>query len=158
VRLTSAVDGNRVNALRSTPIILLTSLSRQQVTARSPWVAAHGRCALAVQEPGANSEILNTLQYVRPGGGFVPAFPLAAAVSVNGLFSDPLWAYIRASCPSPVDSFIWAPSTWSPVTPRDVAWNFESILFAKSGLPYRRYATAVDPIELAGDIAALLAL
>jgi hypothetical protein len=36
------------------------------------------------QEPGANSEILNGLRYVRPGNGFVPAFQLTQLVSVNG--------------------------------------------------------------------------
>ena len=73
-------------------------------------------------------------------------------VDVNGLTADSLWANIRAACASPVDVFDWAPSTWVPVTPRDVAWNFESVLFGKDGMPFRRYATAVDPSELADDI------
>jgi len=36
------------------------------------------------QEPGANTEILNGLKYVRPGGGFVPAFGLLQKSMVNG--------------------------------------------------------------------------
>ena len=92
---------------------------------------------------------------MRPGGGFVPSFPLVTKGSVNGLFAPPLWASIRAACPSL--SFLWTTPAWSPVTPQDVGWNFETVLFAKSGQPYRRYATAVDPIDLKADIAALLA-
>lgn len=110
------------------------------------------------QEPAANGEIADTLFYVRPGGGFVPAFPLTQKVDVNGFTADPMWANIRAACPSPVDTFIWAPSSWVPVTPRDVGWNFETVLAGKDGMLYRRYATAVDPADLAGDIAYLLAL
>ena len=41
--------------------------------------------------------------------------------------------------------------------PADVAWNFETVLFDKTGKPYRRYATGVDPIDISGDIEYLLA-
>jgi hypothetical protein len=34
----------------------------------------------ANQEPGGNDEILAGLKYVRPGNGFVPAFPLMQKV------------------------------------------------------------------------------
>lgn len=109
------------------------------------------------QEPSSNAEILDVLRYVRPGGGFVPAFPLTQKSDVNGLLADPLWAMIRGACPSPVSSFDWTTPSWAPVTPSDVAWNFETVLFDKAGMPYRRYATAVDPASLVDDINALLA-
>lgn len=48
------------------------------------------------QEPGANgTEILNTLQYVRPGEGFVPAFPLTKKSDVNGKNEHPLYTYLK---------------------------------------------------------------
>lgn len=43
------------------------------------------------QEPGDNDELLNGLAYVRPGNGFVPAFPLTQKMDVNGAFANPLW-------------------------------------------------------------------
>lgn len=109
------------------------------------------------QEPGSNDEILNILKYVRPGNGFVPAFPLSQSLSVNGLLSDPVWTAIRGACAAPVTSFDWTTPVWAPVTPRDISWNFETVLLDKQGVPFRRYASAVDPLAIASDIEALLA-
>lgn len=108
------------------------------------------------QEPGDNSELLNGLKYVRPGSGFVPLFPLTQKVNVNGLLQDSVWTFLKAACPAPSPS--WDPPIpWSPVTATDVAWNFEAVLLNKQGIPYRRYATPVDPRLTAPDVAALLA-
>lgn len=42
-----------------------------------------------------NHEILNVLKYVRPGGGFVPKFPVFGKVEVNGLNEEPLFTYLK---------------------------------------------------------------
>ena len=100
------------------------------------------------QEPGDNDEILNCVKCVRPGNGFVPAFPLTVKVDVNGPLADKSWQDMKAVCPGVAGA---------PANNTDVGWNFETILFTKKGLPYRRYGTAVDPILLASDIEMLLA-
>lgn len=110
------------------------------------------------QEPGANSEILNTLKYVRPGGGFVPDFPLTQKINVNGIGIDPIWTYIRASCEAATDDVSDMTPAWIPVNRRDVQWNFETVAFKKDGTPYRRYATAVEPASIDADIQFLLGL
>lgn len=48
-------------------------------------------------------------------------------------------------------------SAGTPVTTTDVAWNFETVLFSRTGSVYRRYATAVDPRAISADVAYLLA-
>lgn len=111
----------------------------------------------ANQEPGGNDEILAGLKYVRPGNGFVPAFPLMQKASVNGLLAHPIWNAIRAACESPVLTFDWTTPSWSPVTTRDVQWNFQTVLVDKKGNLYRRYSTTVDPADIAPDIEVLLA-
>lgn len=42
-----------------------------------------------------NEEMLNILKYVRPGGGFVPKFPMFSKVEVNGLTEEPLFTYLK---------------------------------------------------------------
>lgn len=42
-----------------------------------------------------NNETLNVLKYVRPGGGFVPKFPVFGKVEVNGLNEEPLFTYLK---------------------------------------------------------------
>lgn len=42
-----------------------------------------------------NHETLNILKYVRPGGEFVPKFPVFGKVEVNGLNEEPLFAYLK---------------------------------------------------------------
>ena len=50
------------------------------------------------EEPGANgTEILNTLKYVRPGGGFEPSFELTVKVDVNGPNEHPLFSFLKVS-------------------------------------------------------------
>lgn len=44
-----------------------------------------------------NHETLNILKYVRPGGGFVPKFPVFGKVEVNGLNEDPLFTYLKVT-------------------------------------------------------------
>jgi len=97
------------------------------------------------QEPGDGIEILHCVQCVRPGNNFNPLFPLTAKIDVNGITEDSTWKAVKQVCPS----------TWNGNS-SDVAWNFETILFGRNGIPYRRYATEVDPATMAGDIEYLL--
>lgn len=50
------------------------------------------------EEPGANgTEIMNGLRYVRPGNGFVPAFPLSSKTEVNGLHEHKMFTYLKVN-------------------------------------------------------------
>jgi len=113
------------------------------------------------QEPGSNSEIMNCLYYVRPGGGFVANFTLFQKSDVNGANSNPVWSWMRQLCSWIPQSYIMNNVqliSWSPVTGADTAWNFEKILIDKTGVPYRRYSYTQLPLELTEDIEYLLSL
>lgn len=50
------------------------------------------------EEPGANgTEIMNGLRYVRPGNGFVPAFPLSSKTEVNDLQEHKMFTYLKVN-------------------------------------------------------------
>ena len=40
---------------------------------------------------------MNTLQYVRPGSGFVPAFPLSGKLFVNGAEESSIFTYLKVT-------------------------------------------------------------
>jgi len=96
-----------------------------------------------------NGDILNILKYVRPGNGFVPAFPMFQKVDVNGLQADPLFVWLRSKLPLPFDDpygvFIMAQMLmlWAPATRTDVDWNFEKFLIGRNGLPIKRWSNAI---------------
>lgn len=111
------------------------------------------------QEPEDNDEILNALKYVRPGGGYVPSFPLMQLVSVNGALGvPPVYNYLKNSCP-PVTQDVavvdWIP--WRPISVTDIQWNFEKFLVNKKGVVVSRWAADVDPVTMASAVEALLA-
>jgi len=117
-------------------------------------------CAQFVnQEPGVNSEILNCLKYVRPGGGYVPQFPLTEKINVNGDPTQipPVYHFLKGVCPqpSPIIEYLQYIS-WSPVTASDITWNFEKFLMGKNGIPYKRYDPTTPPLALVPDIEYLL--
>ncbi|KAJ8300596.1 hypothetical protein KUTeg_022115, partial [Tegillarca granosa] len=98
-----------------------------------------GKVTLIVnQEPGANAtEILNGIKHVRPGGGFVPNFPLTEKVDKHcGYVDEQLFPYLM----------------YDPKNVHDVRWNFEKFLIGANGKPLKRYHTVVEPIELEDDI------
>lgn len=109
------------------------------------------------QEPGDNDEILNILKYVRPGGGFVPAFPLTTIGDVNGALANPIWSFLRGACPSPTAILSAGNPAWAPITTADITWNFNSFLVDKTGIVRTRYDTLVQPQSQVPDIMALLA-
>jgi len=109
------------------------------------------------QEPGKNYEILNCLQYVRPGGGYVPLFPLMQKTIVNGAGTDPVYVWLKARCPNPqlyVGDITLI--SWDPVMGNDITWNFEKFLLSKEGLLYKRYTPETPPLALVDDIQLLL--
>nr|XP_020461027.1 glutathione peroxidase 6-like isoform X1 [Monopterus albus]XP_020461029.1 glutathione peroxidase 6-like isoform X1 [Monopterus albus]XP_020461030.1 glutathione peroxidase 6-like isoform X1 [Monopterus albus] len=110
-----------------------------------------------LQSPEVNHETLSILKHVRPGGGFVPKFPVFGKVKVNGLNEDPLFTYLKESLPSvnPVIGDI-NKFYWSPVKVSDIRWNFEKFLITANGIPFKRYELH-SPIEkVEKDIVELL--
>jgi len=109
------------------------------------------------QEPGKNTEILNTLKYVRPGGGYVPSFPIMSKLLVNGDGTDPVYQFLKARC-GPANPIIGNLKyiSWTPVAYNDVTWNFEKFLINKKGQVVRRYDPNTDPILIVSDIKNLL--
>jgi glutathione peroxidase len=111
------------------------------------------------QEPGATeSEILNSLRFVRPGNNFKPNFQLLAKCDVNGVDEIGLYGFLKAGCPPPSDEFNSAISSlaYSPLKASDVRWNFEKFLVNKRGQVAMRVHHKTDPSELAPFIEALI--
>uniref|UniRef100_A0AAY4E524 glutathione peroxidase n=1 Tax=Denticeps clupeoides TaxID=299321 RepID=A0AAY4E524_9TELE len=106
------------------------------------------------QEPGENHEILPTLQYVRPGNGFVPNFELFEIGDVNGLYEQGLFTFLKNSCPPVGDSF-GNPTNrlfWEPLKVNDIKWNFEKFLVGPDGKPVMRWYPRVNVSEVRADI------
>uniref|UniRef100_A0A3Q4H7R7 Glutathione peroxidase n=1 Tax=Neolamprologus brichardi TaxID=32507 RepID=A0A3Q4H7R7_NEOBR len=91
-----------------------------------------------LQSPEVNHEMLNILKYVRPGGGFMPKFPVFSKVEVNGLNEDPLFTFLKESLPfvNPVIGDI-KKFYWSPIKVNDIRWNFEKFLITANGMPFK---------------------
>ncbi|XP_069329737.1 glutathione peroxidase 1 isoform X2 [Eulemur rufifrons] len=117
--------------------------------------------SLRGKENAKNEEILNSLKYVRPGGGFEPNFTLFEKCEVNGAHAHPLFAFLREALPAPSDdatALMADPKfiIWSPVCRNDIAWNFEKFLVGPDGVPVRRYSRRFPTIDIEPDIEALL--
>jgi len=111
------------------------------------------------QEPGDGQEIINSIRYVRPGGGFLTMVHLMNKIDVNGATQDPIYTFLKGACPSPSINFISAEYIdWDPVYTSDVCWNFEKFLIDKQGRPYKRFDSGVDGFDLVADITHLLSL
>lgn len=113
------------------------------------------------QENCQDEEILNSLKYVRPGGGYQPTFTLVQKCEVNGQNQHPVFAYLKDKLPYPHDdpfSLMTDPKfiIWSPVRRSDVAWNFEKFLIGPEGEPFRRYSRTFPTINIEPDIKRLL--
>lgn len=126
------------------------------------------------QAPGTHSEFLDTLRFVRPGGNYVPPFPVFSTIDVNGDGTAPAFSFLRGACPSTPGGLVgvgtncqnpkatscgaFAFMSWGPISTSDVSWNFEKFLVDKDGRPVKRYAPAVLPNDpgLLNDIQALL--
>uniref|UniRef100_A0A672J6G5 Glutathione peroxidase n=1 Tax=Salarias fasciatus TaxID=181472 RepID=A0A672J6G5_SALFA len=118
-----------------------------------------------LQSPEVNHETLNILKHVRPGGGFVPKFPVFAKVEVNGLNEDPLFTFLKNTIVTyglylSVNTATLKNSDtkfyWSPIKVNDIRWNFEKFLITADGLPFKRYELHCPIEKVEKDIAQLL--
>jgi len=129
-----------------------------------------------------NDEFLNTLKYVRPGGGFEPAptVTLFEKCDVNGAAAAPLFKWLKREQIMPFDNGEAADTKgngcadydalvlprgnfggstvvlWTPVARSDIAWNFEKFLVDKDGKCIKRYSRFHPTASIAADIDALL--
>lgn len=110
-----------------------------------------------LQAPEEDHETLDVLRCVRPGGGFIPKFPIFSKIEVNGMNEDPLYFYLKECLPSknPLIGEI-KKLYWSPIKINDIRWNFEKFLITADGRPYRRYDLHSSFEEVEKDIADLL--
>lgn len=127
------------------------------------WWATRLSPSYPCQENGTNEEILNCLKHVRPGGGFEPNFTLFQKCQVNGKDTHPVFAYLKAHLPAPVDEadhLMAEPRflVWSPVRRSDISWNFEKFLVGPEGEPFRRYSPRLPTAQIEPDIQRLLKL
>ncbi|MGH0168766.1 UNVERIFIED_CONTAM: hypothetical protein FKN15_055752 [Acipenser sinensis] len=107
-----------------------------------------------LQEPGDNNEILPTLKYVRPGGGFVPNFQLFQKGDINGQHEQKVYTFLKNSCPPVGDSF-GNPTNrlfWEPLRVNDVKWNFEKFLVGPDGKLVKRWYPRVNVSAVRKDI------
>jgi glutathione peroxidase len=118
----------------------------------------------AFQENMGNGDILNLLKYIRPGGGYVPNFPLFQMMDVNGGSSDPLFKWLRNSLPLPSDDpygmtiELQLLMLWAPASRTDIDWNFSKFLIDRNGKPLKRWTSNVstnDPGLVADIVKAL---
>ncbi|TNN87274.1 Glutathione peroxidase 2 [Liparis tanakae] len=120
-----------------------------------------GRVVLIENENCSNGEILNSLQHVRPGGGFQPSFTIFEKCDVNGTRTHPVFAYLKDKLPYPDDdstSLMQDPKflVWSPINRTDVSWNFEKFLIGPEGEPFKRYSKMFPTIDIEPDIQRLM--
>jgi len=114
------------------------------------------------QENCENAEILNALEHVRPGKGFVPLATIFQKVDVNGSEENPIFSYLKSNLPTPSDSkgnLLGNPKfiNWAPVKRSDISWNFEKFLIHPDGTPVRRYSRYFPTSDIEEDIRKLLA-
>jgi glutathione peroxidase len=112
------------------------------------------------QEPGSPAEIMNALQYVRPGDGFQPNFTLFQKSEINGANRMDLYKWILGLCDvAPKPEFLPDKGIYmyNQFTASDIRWNYEKILFDKNGKPYRRYDSGTETDVIIPDIEMLLA-
>lgn len=109
------------------------------------------------QEPAENFELLNCIKYVRPGYGFVPAFPLAGKGDVNGVNENPVFTFLKARCPAPMGLIAnRSDITWTPIRNNDISWNFQKWLIKSDGQPFKRYTSRTTPQAIEDDINLIL--
>ena len=90
------------------------------------------------QEPGTEAEIKSFCDL-----NFGVKFPLFAKIDVNGDNAHPLYKYLTQDKPGILGT-------------EAIKWNFTKFLIDKKGEPVKRYASAVKPEDLQGDIEAVL--
>jgi len=95
-----------------------------------------------LQEPGENSEILNGLKYVRPGGLWEPyaTMKIFGKLEVNGLNAHPMFDFLKDTCPPTNVRIGLKPYMfYNPIKTNDITWNFEKFLIDRKGRPRFRF-------------------
>jgi len=110
------------------------------------------------KEPGSPEEIMNGVKYVRPGGGFVPSFPMFAKTDVNGANRHPLYTWLTSRCEPTRQEYQVPRVFYEPKSSEDVRWNWEKFLIDKTGQVFGRYDPGMSPLDIAEDIDTLLGL
>ncbi|CCE65887.1 hypothetical protein TPHA_0N01060 [Tetrapisispora phaffii CBS 4417] len=90
------------------------------------------------QEPGSNYEISKFCTL-----NFGITFPILNKINVNGVYSDPLYKYLKER---KLDS----------AGLKGIKWNFEKFLVSSEGEVYGRYSSLMSPLELESDISTLI--
>jgi len=116
-----------------------------------------------VQEPCSNDEIRKTIEFVRPGGGFKPNFPLFQKIEVNGANALPLFTFLHES-PLKVTQRNngWVINQTPPqltltrCLPHETQWNFEKYLCDQEGKPIRRFSHTTPLEQVEAEISRVL--
>jgi glutathione peroxidase len=90
------------------------------------------------QEPETNETVVQVCKL-----NFGVTFQLAGLIDVNGKHTHPVFAFLKKALPSG-----WFSSR--------IKWNFTKFLITREGKPCKRYAPTVRPLQIEGDIVALL--
>jgi glutathione peroxidase len=90
------------------------------------------------QEPETNETVVQACKL-----NFGVTFQLSALVDVNGKGAHPVFQYLRDELPG-------------GLLGSKIKWNFTKFLVDREGVPVKRYAPTVKPLEFEGDILALL--
>lgn len=113
------------------------------------------------QENLKDDEILRSLQYVRPGGGYCPKINMFTKCDVNGANQHSVFAWLKERLPHPSDdevSLMNDPKLviWSPVRRTDISWNFEKFLVNRKGEAFGRFSPKFQTSDLKHHIEQLL--
>uniref|UniRef100_A0A915DUU7 Glutathione peroxidase n=1 Tax=Ditylenchus dipsaci TaxID=166011 RepID=A0A915DUU7_9BILA len=95
-----------------------------------------------LQEPAENHEILNGIQYVRPGNDFRPHqnLHIFGKLEVNGQNQHPMYEFLKDSCPQTVTQLGHSNELmYNPIRVSDITWNFEKFLIDRQGRPRFRF-------------------
>ena len=114
------------------------------------------------QENLKDNEILCSLQYVRPGGEYIPKFNMFVKCDVNGANQHPVFEWLKDHLRHPSDNELVLMKdpqlvTWSPVRRYDISWNFEKFLVNRKGQAFRRFSPRFQTSDLKSHIEQLLA-
>lgn len=100
---------------------------------------------------------MNSLKYVRPGGGFEPNFELTEKIEVNGPNEHPLYTFFKSFCPSPNQYFAEKGRLfYEDLKGNDIRWNFEKFLVDRNGIPVMRFSEMYPVDDIVPDIKQLL--
>jgi glutathione peroxidase len=90
------------------------------------------------QEPGSAQEIEENCLV-----NYGVTFLMTEKIDVNGPQTSPIFEYLKNSLPETLES-------------KEIQWNFTKFLVDKNGLPFKRYASNVEPVDMENDIINLL--